>query len=74
MDLNLQYSLHQFALMRANFTHNKLARTKSFAAAGVIANRIRDFQLSTQAPAADCWLSSMEESDLHCVRHGSTMP
>lgn len=74
MDLNLQYSLHQFALMRANFTHCKLARTKSFAAAGVVANRIRDFQLSMQAPAADGWLLSMEESDLPCAWHGSTMP
>lgn len=63
MDLNYLYSQHQLCLMRAGEATSRLTRTRHFAAAGLFANRIRDFQLTNGAPAAATWVRSMDFTD-----------
>lgn len=63
MDLNLLYSQHQIWLMRAAAATSRLRRTKDLAAAGAVANRIRNYQLAKGAAASAGWLRSMEELD-----------
>lgn len=60
MDLNQLYSQHQHSIMRAAATPSRLARTRYLAAAGALANRIRNYQLSVGAAASSGWLHSME--------------
>lgn len=60
MDLNHLYSQHQLSLMRAGASTSRLTRTKHFAAAGLVANRIRNYQLVKGAGAAAGWLRSMD--------------
>ncbi|MDE2403088.1 MAG: hypothetical protein KGM17_00040 [Sphingomonadales bacterium] len=62
MDLNFQYSEHQRSLMRASRSDSRLTRARHLAAAGVIANRIRDYQLRQGAAASSGWLDSMGEA------------
>lgn len=63
MDLNHLYSQHQLSLMRANATTSRLLRTRHLAAAGVAANRIRNYQLAQGAAAAAGWFRKMENLD-----------
>jgi hypothetical protein len=63
MDLNHLYSEHQLSLMRAATTNSCLARTKHLAAAGLFANRIHNYQLSSGATAAPGWLRNTDALD-----------
>lgn len=63
MDINHSYSRHQRLLMRADTSTSRLGRTRLLAAAGLIANQIRDFQLDKGALAAPTWLRSMGTLD-----------
>lgn len=63
MDINLLYSQHQGSLMSAAATTSRLARTKHLAAAGVFANRIRNYQLAKGAAAAGGWLSAVQTAE-----------
>jgi hypothetical protein len=63
MDLNLLYSQHQGSLMSAAATTSRLARTKHLAAAGMFANRIRNYQLAKGAAAAAGWLSVVHKGE-----------
>lgn len=61
MDLNLLYSQHQGSLMSASAATSRLARTRHLAAAGLLANRIRNYQLAKGAAAAASWLGAMQK-------------
>lgn len=63
MDLNRLYFEHQLSLMRANDAATRLARTQHFAAAGVTANRIGNYQLGIGAEAAGSWIKSSQNAD-----------
>lgn len=63
MDLNLLYSQHQGSLMSAAATTSRLARTKHLAAAGLFANRIRNYQLAKGAAAAEGWLNAVKKTE-----------
>jgi hypothetical protein len=63
MDLNHLYSQHQLSLIRAKATTSRLLRTRHLAAAGVAANRIRNYQLAKGAAAAAGWFRSSENLD-----------
>jgi hypothetical protein len=63
MDLNLLYSQHQGSLMSAAETTSRLARTKHLAAAGMVANRIRNYQLAKGAAAAAGWLRAVQKGE-----------
>lgn len=63
MDLNLLYSQHQAALMSASVTISRLARTRHIAAAGMFANRIRNYQLAKGAAAAAGWLGAVQNGE-----------
>lgn len=63
MDLNLLYAQHQGSLMSAAETTSRLARTKHIAAAGVFANRIRNYQLTKGAVAAAGWLRAVQKGE-----------
>lgn len=55
MDLNHLYSEHQIALMRAAGSTGHLARTGYLAAADLIGDRIRRYQLLRGAAASSGW-------------------
>lgn len=55
MDLNLLYQQHQYSLMSAMATTGRPAQTRHLATAGVLANRIRNYQLALGAGAAQDW-------------------
>ena len=63
MDLNRLYSQHQGSLMSAAATPSSVARTRHLAAAGVAANRIRNYQLVKGAAAASGWLSALPKGE-----------
>ena len=63
MDINLQYFKHQVSVLQAAETSSRLRRMLHLAAAGSVANRIRNFQLAAGAPAAAGWVASMESCD-----------
>lgn len=63
MDLNHYYYQHQISIMRAGTAASRLARTRHLAAAGALANRIRNYQLALGASASTGWLSSMNDLD-----------
>jgi hypothetical protein len=63
MDLNHLYSEHQLSLMRAAISNSGVARTRHLAAAGLFANRIHIYQLSSGATAASGWLRNTDALD-----------
>lgn len=62
MDLNLLYSQHQGALMRASATTSRLCQARYLAAAGALADRIGDYQRRNGAPAAAGWVRNADHS------------
>ncbi len=63
MDLNLLYSQHQHALMRAKSSTSKTCRTRHLASAGSSARRIQTWQLSEGANAAGSWTNALDDID-----------
>lgn len=55
MDLNLFYSQHQIALIRAKATANEAERNRHLDHAFGIASRIGTYQLAQGAPAGASW-------------------
>lgn len=63
MDLNLLYSQHQHALMRAKSSTSKTCRTRHLASAGSFARRIQTWQMSEGASAAGGWIHATDDTD-----------
>lgn len=63
MDLNLLYSEHQHALMRAKSSTSRTCRTRHLASAGSVAHRIYTWQLTKGASAAGGWNHATEDTD-----------
>lgn len=63
MDLNLLYSQHQHALMRAKSSTSRICRTRHLASAGSFARHIQTWQLSEGASAAGSWTRAIDDTD-----------
>lgn len=55
MDLNHLYHQHQLSTMRADAAPSRMVRTRHLAAAGSVANRIRNYQIALGADASAGW-------------------
>jgi hypothetical protein len=60
MDLNLLYTQHQLSLMQAASASSCRLRARHLAAAGMVANRIGNYQRAKGATAASDWLRGIE--------------
>lgn len=63
MDLNLLYSEHQHALMRATSCTSRTCRSRHLASAGSVARRIHKWQLTKGASAAVGWTHAIDDTD-----------